>query len=723
MPIKFLSSDFQINFAGDTMGSQNLPQVTTLTDGRFVVVYQTVTPSNDTFDQLYSPDGSVSPGGLGVTFAGDQTQPAVTALLDGTLSVVYTNNYHSNFTADPTGTNISYLHYTIPFSLSPVPIGDFNNGDGHDNLVNPAIVTLSSGRQVVVFERIFTPGSDDDILFNVVSADGTATLFSAGSPQAVAANTSFQADPAVAAIGNTALVVYDDATGTTIGSRNIVARVFDGNSNTFGSQFTIADHSEALTTAKVAALDSHRFVIVYAGSVDLFGRIYDTSAGGSLSAEFTIDQPSPFFVNGEPAVAATADGGFVVTWVVTDGSDFNILARRFDSDGGAMGQAFTVNRLTDGVQQDPTVAVSGVNALFAWSDYGFGRPTDTSPPSVRGQVMSLTTPPDLNDNGVSDILWRSASGGLVAWDMNRNGAIGGSGFVTYGGVVTAPDASYSVAAISDFSGDGKADVLWRNTAGSLIEWLMNGSVITQSSYVTAGGTPVNPDPSWSFLGAGDFNGDGMSDMLWRNASGEIAEWQMNGTVIGGSGDLNAGGGAVFLGTAWSVAGIGDFNGDGKSDIIWRNASGEVAEWQMNGSTIIGSNDLNAGGVATAPAANWSVAGVGDFNADGNADLLWRDSSSGALVEWLMNGSSVIGSGSVTSGGTPVNPDPSWHVVEIGDFNGDARADILWRNDSGALGEWFMKGTAIVGTATPSSGGTAVAPDGSWTVQAKPTDFA
>jgi hypothetical protein len=386
-----------------------------------------------------------------------------------------------------------------------------------------------------------------------------------------------------------------------------------------------------------------------------------------------------------------------------------------------MGAEFTVNGQS-GDQLFPTVTVSGANAFFAWTDYT-SLPGDTAPPSVRGRAMTLTTPPDFNDNGVSDILWRSTSGGLVAWDMNRNGAISGSGFVTYGGVVTAPDASYSVAAISDFSGDGKADVLWRNTSGSLIEWLMNGSVITQSSFVTAGGTPVNPDPSWSFLGAGDFNGDGMSDMLWRNASGEIAEWQVNGTVIAGSGDLNAGGHAVFLGGAWNVAGIGDFNGDGKADIIWRNASGEVAEWQMDGSTIIGSGDLNAGGVAVAPTANWSVAGVGDFNADGNADLLWRDSSSGALVEWLMKGSSIIGSGSVTLGGTPVNPDPSWHMVEIGDFNGDARADILWRNNNGSLAEWFMKGTAIVGTATPSAGGAAVTPDAGWTVQAKPTDFA
>ncbi len=339
--------------------------------------------------------------------------------------------------------------------------------------------------------------------------------------------------------------------------------------------------------------------------------------------------------------------------------------------------------------------------------------------------FSATTfhPNDFNSDGNADILWRNSNGSLADWSMT-GGVITGSGFVTANGVVIAPDASYSVAGISDFNGDGNADLLWRNTSGSLIEWLMNGSVIKQSSFVTAGGTPVNPDPSWSFAGAGDFNGDGKSDMLWRNASGEIAEWQMNGTVIAGSGDLNAGGGAVFLGASWSVAGIGDFDGDGKADIIWRNTStGEVAEWQMNGSTIAGSGDLKAGGVAVVPGPSWSIAGVGDFNGDGKADLLWRDSSSGALVEWLMNGTTIIGSGSVRSGGIAVNPDPSWHVVEIGDFDGNGNSDILWRNDNGSMAEWYMNGTAIAGTATPSSSGAPAAPDATWQTQAKPTNFA
>ena len=733
--MKFLGSDFQINKdagAGQGIfGNQDLPQITALTDGRFAVVYQSDYSGNasdqESIAAVYNADGSVSSIPYLDVYNAilNQSQPTVAALPGGGFGVVFTNQLHANSSVDANPNNITYVRVAANGTLgTPLAIGDLDSGAGTDNLLNPAIATLSDGRQVVAFERIFTFGNDDDVLLNVVSAIGLTTQFNATGVSPVLGLVGFTAAwesaPRVAAIGNAALVAFQDSTGTTISGENISAAIFNGTTNTIGARFTVADHFHGLFTDSVTALDSHRYLIVYDDSFDIFGKIYDTT-GGTLSAEFQLDQPNPSGAT-LASVAVTADGGFIATWTALLAGTLDIVARRFNSDGVAMGPQFTVNRLTDNHQLNATVAVSGANAFFVWNDAA-SRPGDTSPRSVRGQVMSLTTPPDFNDDGVSDILWRSASGGLVAWDMNRSGAIGGSGFVTYGGVVTAPDASYSIAAISDFSGDGKADVLWRNTAGSLIEWLMNGSVITQSSFVTAGGTPVNPDPSWSFLGAGDFNGDGMSDMLWRNASGEIAEWQVNGTVIGGSGDLNAGGGAVFLGTAWSVAGIGDFNGDGKADIIWRNASGEVAEWQMNGSTIIGSSDLNSGGVAVAPTANWSVAGVGDFNADGNADLLWRDNSSGALVEWLMNGSSIIGSGSVTLSGTPVNPDPGWHVVEIGDFNGDARADILWRHDNGAIAEWFMKGTAIVGTATPSSGGAVVSPDASWQIQAKPTDFA
>jgi len=84
-------------------------------------------------------------------------------------------------------------------------------------------------------------------------------------------------------------------------------------------------------------------------------------------------------------------------------------------------------------------------------------------------------------------------------------------------------------------------------------------------------------------GAGDFNGDGFSDLLLRNDNGTIAEWngQSNGGFVGNA-NVN-----YPLGTAWHVAGIGDFNGDAIDDLLLRNNNGTIAEWngQSNGGFV------------------------------------------------------------------------------------------------------------------------------------------
>jgi ELWxxDGT repeat protein len=325
---------------------------------------------------------------------------------------------------------------------------------------------------------------------------------------------------------------------------------------------------------------------------------------------------------------------------------------------------------------------------------------------------------DFNGDRSSDILWRNASGGLADWTMN-GGSIVSGGSLTSNGAVVAPDSSWSVAGISDFNGDGNADVLWRRTDGTLSTWIMNGSTTMSSGPVTSGGVAVTPGASWSVAGVGDFDGDTRSDILWRNTDGTLVDWSMNGASITSSAPVASGGAAVKPDASWSVAGIGDFNGDGRKDILWRNSSGEVSAWLMNGSAIASSGDITSGGAAVRPDASWSVAGIGDFNHDGDADVLWRKSD-GSLAIWLMNGTTITGGGSITSGGATVTPDASWHVVEIGDFNGDSNTDILWRSDSGALSEWLMNGTTISQSLTPSSGGAAASPDASWSPQTKPT---
>jgi len=79
-----------------------------------------------------------------------------------------------------------------------------------------------------------------------------------------------------------------------------------------------------------------------------------------------------------------------------------------------------------------------------------------------------------------------------------------------------------------------------------------------------------------------------------------------------------------------------------------------------------------------------TATVGDFNGDGKADILWRNTTTGAVAIWFMSGGAVV---SVVSLGTvPVG----WTVAAVADFNGDGKADILWRDSAGNVAMWVSQ---------------------------------
>src|SRR6267378_1219906 len=181
----------------------------------------------------------------------------------------------------------------------------------------------------------------------------------------------------------------------------------------------------------------------------------------------------------------------------------------------------------------------------------------------------------------------------------------------------------------------------------------------------------------------DFDGDGKADILWRNAvTGENYLWLMNGLTITAQGLINV----VDPTSGWQVQGIGDFDGDGRADILWRNlATGENNIYLMNGWTIASQGSLN---VVTDQA--WQVKGIGDFDGDGKADILWRNSRTGENGIWLMNGPTIASWGYVNT-----VDDQAWQVKGIGDFDGDGKADILWRNSrTGENGIWLMNGLTI-----------------------------
>ena len=220
----------------------------------------------------------------------------------------------------------------------------------------------------------------------------------------------------------------------------------------------------------------------------------------------------------------------------------------------------------------------------------------------------------------------------------------------------------------DFNDDGRSDIILQNDSGQTVDWLgsANGALVDNSAVFS-----TNPGADWHVEGLGDFNGDGFGDVLWRSDSGAVVTFlgQSNGSFLGNVNfNLNPG-------LDWHIEGTGDFNGDGRDDILWRSDNGTVVTLLGNANgSFTGNVNFNLN-----PGLDWHIEGTGDFNGDGRDDILWR-SDNGTVVTLLGNADGSF-TGNVNFN---LNPGLDWHIAGTGDFNGDGRDDILWRNDAGQV---------------------------------------
>jgi hypothetical protein len=241
----------------------------------------------------------------------------------------------------------------------------------------------------------------------------------------------------------------------------------------------------------------------------------------------------------------------------------------------------------------------------------------------------------------------------------------------------------------DFNLDTCTDLLWRNTnTGQNVLWPMtNTNNITTCGPLASNGL-VPLSGGWVISGTADFTGDCNNDILWAMpGTTNVLLWTMMGPSFICSNWLAA---LSNSASTYGIAGTGDFNGDGKPDIVITNAFGTTIRL-MNGTQWIQDIPLSNG----PPASAAQVVGVGEFTGSEQADILWRDYTSGSNFLWVMQGTNVLGTTNLVK-----QADVNWQIQGVGDFNGDGVADILWRHAVTGSNEIWLTSNPLSTNYTP-----------------------
>jgi hypothetical protein len=261
------------------------------------------------------------------------------------------------------------------------------------------------------------------------------------------------------------------------------------------------------------------------------------------------------------------------------------------------------------------------------------------------------------------------------------------------GIFSLPPPRRRRAVTHDFTGDGKSDLPWHNTATGQNElWVMNG---TQHGSTVQ--LPLGTSGS-QIQSTGDMDANGSPDLVWRNEeTGKDEVWLMNRTQLAQ---------VVPLETRpdgnWTIGAVADFDDDDNDDVVWHNKlTGENQIWFHSGTDHAGTWQLPA-----SPSGVWGLHGAGDFNGDEKPDLFFHDKTSGANSIWIMDDAKplTMTANSAESGLRKLgvntltvqsDPDPNWMPAQVADMNGDGRPDIVWRNvNTGENKVWIMSGTTL-----------------------------
>jgi FG-GAP-like repeat/FG-GAP repeat len=285
---------------------------------------------------------------------------------------------------------------------------------------------------------------------------------------------------------------------------------------------------------------------------------------------------------------------------------------------------------------------------------------------------------DLNGDGRTDLAVTNegsfdSSGNPIAGTGNVSVLLGYGDGTFQNQVIYKAGSNPTSLVAGDFNGDGRTDLAVANYGSGDVSVLLgkgDGTFQSEVSYA-AGSTPYS-------IVAGDFNGDGHTDLAVAN------QWSAGVSVLLGNGDGTFQTAVTSrVGSIPSALVARDFNGDGRTDLaVANNGSNDVSVLLGKGDGVFQTAATST--VTSAVGSHPTSIAIGDFNGDGHADLAIANygyfEPNGALVPGTGDVSVLLGKGDgvFQSGGTyEVGSNPFALVVT--DFNGDGRADLAVAN--------------------------------------------
>jgi hypothetical protein len=304
-----------------------------------------------------------------------------------------------------------------------------------------------------------------------------------------------------------------------------------------------------------------------------------------------------------------------------------------------------------------------------------------------------------------EILFQNTSGEIAIWSVGTTGVLTGAKLVKLGSSfgtavgTTLKVPGWKVIDTGDVDKDGIADILYFNpaTQQTAIHFMTDEGQIKSAGFISAGGANItlNAADQWSPVGLSDVTGDGILDITWRAAATDlIAYWTVAGTTstaLVSGGFLKAATGTADFKVGDNSKGVkmGDFDGDGKADMLLSN--GKVVFFGA-----FTSPNLVVKGIQTLPAngdTSLVVRTVGDYNVDGTTDLAWESTTADKQVLEYLKVTGGVFDPAPTNFKTLPQTGAFWNLGASKDFSGDLTPDLVWHNSvSGETAIWAIDKT-------------------------------